>query len=298
MSKLMPKTERELIRSLEEAFDAYVRYLEAEVRKLGKTPGEDIGGLTPMAEFIGVDKAKAAYQLFLNEHKRLNSAYSDYMTAPLIAAEKARKAIEEKVARLQEAQQHVIDYKDFLECEKIRAVAVVKFANFTPQQAQKIVTEAEKKLEDARTKLEYLLLKEEQNTLKQGSKKMENPTAGISTKDKGPVEKMIDLGDANYWAIPTPKGTLFQVAPPLDVTKSWGLPPDSVTFMVNDKGVGRLRFYEGDKEDLNTSKVQSMKGAVVQFHGEEATVKWKSKYRRAIARFSADATEDILGLDE
>ena len=119
--------------------------------------------------------------------------------------------------------------------------------------------------------------------------------------DKDPTEKtaIIDLGDAAYFPILAPEGKrLFNVAPPLDVVVAWGLPVDSVTFMVNENGIGRLRFYEGEKQALDTSKVQSMKGAVVRFHGEEATIKWKSKYRRAVARFSIEATEDILGEDE
>ena len=153
---VMPKTKRELIRAIDNAWDDYVRFLETETRKLGKSPGDDIGGLTAMAEFIGRDKANVAYGRFQLEQMRLGEAYSDYVTAPLIAAEHARKAIEAKAARLREAQRHVTYYEELLEREKVRAVAVVKYANFTEAEAKAIIDDAEEKLADAQAELEDL----------------------------------------------------------------------------------------------------------------------------------------------
>ena len=142
---VMPKTKRELIRAIDNAWDDYVRFLETETRKLGKSPGDDIGGLTAMAEFIGRDKANAAYGRFQLEQMRLGEAYSDHVTAPLIAAEHARKAIEAKAARLREAQRHVTYYEELLEREKVRAVAVVKYAGFTKEEADAIMSRMLKK---------------------------------------------------------------------------------------------------------------------------------------------------------
>ena len=119
----------------------------------------------------------------------------------------------------------------------------------------------------------------------------------MGTTQARPV-KVIDFGDdPNRWmTYEDEKGNLiYSVAPAPELSKVWGIPADGVTLRVRFDGESRLRVYEGNKVDLDTSNVQEMSGFRVSFCGVYSKFVWKSKSRRVVAYFSAKETQTILG---
>ena len=71
----------------------------------------------------------------------------------------------------------------------------------------------------------------------------------------------IDFGEAVMFPIaPDAKGRAsIGFAPPSQVMATeYGIPSEAVSFKVLNNGEGRLKVYEGDKEDLDASKVRTM----------------------------------------
>ena len=128
-------------------------------------------------------------------------------------------------------------------------------------------------------------------------------TAGES--DKGPQDKpiarakIIDLGaSATFWQTGTTKNghLIYDVAPAAEAVQEWGIPDDAVTLLVRtDNGTGRMRIFEGEKTDLDASKVRAMDGKIMRFHGHESKFKWKQRARRAVANLTAEQIEAIIG---
>ena len=101
---------------------------------------------------------------------------------------------------------------------------------------------------------------------------------------------------AFWWTGTTRKGhKVYGVAPDGKTAQAWGIPADAVTFVVRKDGTGRVRVYEGDKEDLDTSKVQDMDGKIMSFRGQEAPFKWRQRARRAVAELVAEQVAAITG---
>ena len=131
-------------------------------------------------------------------------------------------------------------------------------------------------------------------------KPMADKVAGAAVpKDKGPQDKPtgeIDFGAAVMFPIESDaKGRAqYRVAPPSQVITEYGIPSEAVTFKVLNNGEGRLKVYEGDKEDLDTSKVRTMENHAVRFHGQLSQFVWRPTNRRAIARFTPEQVAQIV----
>ena len=129
---------------------------------------------------------------------------------------------------------------------------------------------------------------------------MDDEVAGAAVpKDKGPQDKPtgeIDFGAAKKTPIPPDaKGRAqYVISTPPPIITEYGIPPEAVTLKVLNNGEGRLRVYEGDKEDLDTSKVRTMENHAVRLHGQLSQFIWRQKNRRAIARFTPEQVAQIM----
>ena len=82
------------------------------------------------------------------------------------------------------------------------------------------------------------------------------------------------------------------MAPPTTVAEPWGIPEEGVTL----NSAGRLRIVEGDKSELDTSKVRDMDGARVILHGMTSSpCKWRAKRRQIVAKFTPEQIGTIIG---
>ena len=118
----------------------------------------------------------------------------------------------------------------------------------------------------------------------------------------GPQEKLslVDFGESvNKFLTKRGKrgGRLYLIAPPAEVAEEWGLPEEAVSFFVRPDGAGRLRVYEGNKEDLDTSRVQDMDRHPVSLGGYRAVFEWRSLKRRAVAQFTPAQVQAIVGVE-
>ena len=93
---------------------------------------------------------------------------------------------------------------------------------------------------------------------------MDEKVAGAAApKDKGHQDKPtgeIDFGAAlRFPQAADDRGqAVWLISPPSDVATQYGIPEDAVTFKVRNDGTGRLKVYEGNKPDLEASKVRTM----------------------------------------
>ena len=131
---------------------------------------------------------------------------------------------------------------------------------------------------------------------------MQAAAGGEPNKDpqgKPTAAKVIDLGAIpNLWPIQQEAGrrALFGVAPSPVAVADYGIPEDAVTLRVRGDGTGRLRIYEGNKADLERSKVRDMDGATAVLRGQEIpNLRWRRNVRRITGELTAEQVAAILG---